>query len=538
MSAPEGKSINVSLRVIADLSQGLYRSPADAIKELVSNAYDADSPSVEINFSNDCDTLTIRDLGSGMSIEQFVTVMETIGGSSKRSADNIKEETPFGRKIVGRIGIGLLSVSQIANKLEIQSTIKGSDKGFKAYIEFDQFASEEARKIKITELWEDNSQITLGKYFINESSNIDKDVHFTTLTLSGIKRIIAEKLRAESEIDGWPRMLGRELHTVKELVNWMRENGVTKTALHEYDRLFWELCLLCPVPYFEDAFEIFQNIKETSHTKDIKEFVKSINKDTHFKLFFDGHECFKPLLMPHSYDKGYPLFFNLLFMNGLNNRTIKFMDYDAEGSLVEKELKIRGYIYFQRPKVVPPELQGILIRVRNVAVGHYDSTFLTYRRHEGFKFSQITGEIYIDNLDLALHINRSSFRETEPAYVAFRDAIHNYLSKVVFPAIKEYATYERGNRAEENYNYEKDSLAENFALIDNQKRKVLMAGDQDKLIIREKNTIKIATSIDGKKLKFNKEIFRIIAFMEAKLGSEHSERQLDNLYEELTNWLN
>ena len=162
---------------------------------------------------------------------------------------------------------------------------------------------------------------------------------------------------------------------------------------------------------------------------------------------------------------------------------------------------------------------------------------LKKKKHEGFKFSQITGEIYIDNLDLALHINRSSFRETEPAYVAFRDAIHNYLSKVVFPAIKEYATYERGNRAEENYNYEKDSLAENFALIDNQKRKVLMAGDQDKLIIREKNTIKIATSIDGKKLKFNKEIFRIIAFMEAKLGSKYSEKQLDDLYEELTNWL-
>src|ERR1041385_3762526 len=124
-----GKPINVSLRVIADLSQGLYRSPADALKELISNAYDADSPSVEINFSNDFDTLTVRDKGKGMVMEQFVQIMETIGGSSKRSVDTEnKETTPSGRKIVGRIGIGLLSVSQIANKLELQSTTKGSSK--------------------------------------------------------------------------------------------------------------------------------------------------------------------------------------------------------------------------------------------------------------------------------------------------------------------------------------------------------------------------------------------------------------------------
>ncbi|GAH85423.1 unnamed protein product, partial [marine sediment metagenome] len=156
MTVKIARPINVSLRVIADLSQGLYRSPADAIKELVSNAYDADSPTVEINFSKDFSFIQIHDTGEGMTVDDFIQVMETIGGSSKRSEDTGHQElTPSGRKIIGRIGIGLLGVSQIANCLEFKSTTRGSNKGLEATIEFDQFASEKARKIKITQIWEE-----------------------------------------------------------------------------------------------------------------------------------------------------------------------------------------------------------------------------------------------------------------------------------------------------------------------------------------------------------------------------------------------
>ncbi|MCH8286794.1 ATP-binding protein, partial [candidate division KSB1 bacterium] len=98
------RAINVSLKIIADLAQGLYRSPADALKELISNSYDADSPSVNIDFSDDFSVLTVRDLGCGMTLDDFITVMETIGGSSKRSIDtDYMDVTESGRKIIGRI---------------------------------------------------------------------------------------------------------------------------------------------------------------------------------------------------------------------------------------------------------------------------------------------------------------------------------------------------------------------------------------------------------------------------------------------------
>ena len=443
-----GKPINVSLRVIADLSQGLYRSPADALKELISNAYDADSPKVEINFAKDFSSLTVRDWGKGLTINEFIEAMETIGGSSKRSA-GASDITRSGRKIVGRIGIGLLGVSQITTSLEIESTVKGSPVGFRAQIEFDQFASEEARKIKITDLWEGKETIRIGRYYYKEIRDVDKERHFTVLKLGNFKRTVMEKLKARSDKDGQPRMLGRKLYSTKDLVRWMVKNSVTKTGLHEYDRIFWELCTLCPVPYLDKALRIHNKIKSSSETEEFLNFARSVNEETHLKLTVDGIECFKPILMPSVNEREYALFFNLLFMKGLNKEVVSYNDYDQGGKLVEKRLKVRGYLYFQRPKVWPPELQGLIIRVRHVAVGQYDSTFMTYRRHEGFKFSQITGEILVDDLDEALNIDRSSFRETDPSYAALRDAIHNYLSKIIFPGIKSYATDERTKRHEE-----------------------------------------------------------------------------------------
>src|SRR5207237_651260 len=78
----------------------------------------------------------------------------------------------------------------------------------------------------------------------------------------------------------------------------------------------------------------------------------------------------------------------------------------------------------------PRELQGVLVRVRNVAIGSYDPTYLGYPHHEGFKFSQLTGEIYVDEgLDQAVNIDRSSFRESDDAYTALQGFLFERLKK-------------------------------------------------------------------------------------------------------------
>ncbi len=536
MPEKKGRPINVSLRVIADLSQGLYRSPADALKELVSNAYDADSPKVEINFAKDFSSLTIRDWGKGMTIDEFIEAMETIGGSSKRSG-GANDVTPSGRKIVGRIGIGLLGVSQISEFVEIESTVEGSTVGFRAEIKFDQFASEKARELKITDIWEKEIPIEIGKYFYTEIQGVDKKTHFTTIKLTNLKRILRGKLITECEKDGNPRVLGNKLHSAKELVEWMGAYGITKTGLHEYDRIFFELCTLCPVSYFENPLTIVNKIETSSKTKEFIEFAEKINNETHLKLIFDGVECFKPILMPSEYEKDYQIFFNLLFMKGLDGKEIIYQDYNKDGKIVEKKLLIRGYIYFQRPKVWPPELQGLLIRVRNVAIGQYDSTFMTYRRHEGFKFSQISGEILVDDLDEALNIDRSSFRETEPSFVALRNAIHNYLSKIVFPGIKYYATDERETRRQEAAEKEIRLLRKLFESFDNKKRKITLNENQSKLVERSENTVSLGIKFGEEKHKFSNEFYRFIAFLEAYLSGKMKMEERDELYDRLVQWV-
>ena len=54
-------TMQVSVQIIKHISSGLYRSPASAIKEIISNSFDADAHNVniEFHFSYDKDGLTI-----------------------------------------------------------------------------------------------------------------------------------------------------------------------------------------------------------------------------------------------------------------------------------------------------------------------------------------------------------------------------------------------------------------------------------------------------------------------------------------------
>ena len=45
-------------------------------------------------------------------------------------------------------------------------------------------------------------------------------------------------------------------------------------------------------------------------------------------------------------------------------------------------------------------------------------------------------------------------------------------------------------------------------------------------------------AIKDKNLKSDKDFYRVVAFLEAKLTRKLSEVERDNLYEELINWLN
>jgi HSP90 family molecular chaperone len=116
-------------RVIARVTDGIYRQPGSAIRELISNAYDADATRVVIKTDPPrFERISVEDDGHGMEPEALAHFLLHIGGSAKRSEAGpglgITSSTdPMcsrnSRRLIGKIGIGLFSVSQLTHTFQI-----------------------------------------------------------------------------------------------------------------------------------------------------------------------------------------------------------------------------------------------------------------------------------------------------------------------------------------------------------------------------------------------------------------------------------
>lgn len=115
---------------IEHLGLRLYSTLPPVLAELVSNAFDAESPKVEVFFPTDPITPTtevvIRDYGHGMSADELEDEYLPIG-RNRRGPDSRTVKSKHGRRTVtGRKGLGKLSSFGIAEEMEIRS-IRESD---------------------------------------------------------------------------------------------------------------------------------------------------------------------------------------------------------------------------------------------------------------------------------------------------------------------------------------------------------------------------------------------------------------------------
>src|SRR5580698_7514481 len=73
-------------RVLARITDGIYRQPASALRELIANAYDADATTVIIQTdAPKFSTISIRDDGNGLTVDALDNLINHIGGSPKRT---------------------------------------------------------------------------------------------------------------------------------------------------------------------------------------------------------------------------------------------------------------------------------------------------------------------------------------------------------------------------------------------------------------------------------------------------------------------
>ena len=119
--------MTLSLNVLRHLGFGLYSNIAAVLSEVVANSWDADAKSVKIAIDANNGKVVIEDDGHGMTIEDANQKYLVVGFERRKS----EGRTPtLNRPVMGRKGIGKLSLFSIARTVEVHSIRNGEKHGF------------------------------------------------------------------------------------------------------------------------------------------------------------------------------------------------------------------------------------------------------------------------------------------------------------------------------------------------------------------------------------------------------------------------
>ena len=131
-SIPEGNGrykIRVHLNVLTHLGINLYSNTAAVLSEAVANSYDADTDNVWINLDPQNQLIVIKDDGEGMDLDDINNRFLTVGYRRRDPEENRSVTKKHKRNVMGRKGIGKLSLFSIANKIEVRTVKNGMKEG-------------------------------------------------------------------------------------------------------------------------------------------------------------------------------------------------------------------------------------------------------------------------------------------------------------------------------------------------------------------------------------------------------------------------
>ena len=197
-SQPIATSLRTDARVIARVTDGIYRQPGSALRELISNAYDADATTVTIQTDRPrFRRIVIEDDGIGMTPTALAHLLYHIGGSAKRTSSGAEmgitnrtdpTRSPGGRLLIGKIGIGLFSVAQLTQGFQIITKVAGDNRRTVASVLLKQYS--ERPDV------ESDSEYEAGRVLVWWEPAIDTDFHGTTIVLDAIRPQTQETLRS------------------------------------------------------------------------------------------------------------------------------------------------------------------------------------------------------------------------------------------------------------------------------------------------------------------------------------------------------
>lgn len=369
--------------LIRILSEGTYTSFPQALKEFISNSYDASATEVALRFDDDFSTLSIRDNGEGMTADDFVQVFASIARSGRKP--HVPNSPVVGRERIGRFGIGALAVVGTADRFTIQSVKKGSRAGFEASIDLKDLRGHYEKGESLKDVW---------RFALSEWADEKASTHFTEIRVEGIRDDIKKFLQRTG------KQLTDHFESTEEL------SGI--------EELRWELGIISPVQYAH-SYPIPAKALDPRKDKTLTEIATGLKKNR-FEVTLNQLPVLNPTFLPsYAPDKLSGAEGKLLAKRGLGYDVAYFQ------STSNSKVTFKGYLCAQAHQIYPQELRGILIRLRGVAVGWHRTLHLG--ASVATMLTSMSGEVWVDGLDEALQFDRESFREDHPLFIWLKDRI-------------------------------------------------------------------------------------------------------------------
>ncbi len=281
--------MSISLNVLNHLGIGLYSHIPPVLSEIVANAWDADATKVKITI-NECNgTISICDNGIGMS-ERDINERYLRVGYNRRSSEGTT--TPIRRRpVMGRKGIGKLSVFSIAKTVEIHSAKEGKRHG----LVMNADAIQEKIKEEANATDEENPETKDFNYYPDVVDEKDIDIRTGTLivlrdlhtdinrTTSHLRRRLARRFSVIGAMHEFQVFVGEEevTPTDREFFNYLEFMWYFGNESSEYlERTGEKLSKatkLCNVVDPAEGYRITGWIATVDERKNFKEYEDNIN---------------------------------------------------------------------------------------------------------------------------------------------------------------------------------------------------------------------------------------------------------------------